>query len=527
VRGGEQPPRGGAGFDDDLQTFIGDLNSDGALDIYVSQKPKIALLFSNIAIPITLAPDVEAFVLQQNQDQTFTIVSNLSLAQLSVVNGWSPVEIELVLGDFNIDGALDLVLKGIDGLIVNGVPLDAANQMVFASTQAGAPPIAVTAIGADFKQFFHEVYSWILNPSYFEENAPNKTVTTRDLYWIAGDISSGNARLSTCDFYNDDNCFGVYATAFSSLPFWLGRTCTDVVTEKYFLGFRFSPDPTSNESQTVSYVCDSTEPSFIVYVVEYATEKDFSVFDQDALDFANAIGMSLEDVSITAQTTRTLRIDEIIGRILGVEIMDGVLKDQRVLAHELGIPESEIDAWRGFALLTTISEISEEVTDVNGWRKLTTGETALAIVNGLIIKNIGKVKIYNKGYLNNQDKLMAPNGNIFIGKKGAAGGSLDWSEDYSKESIHVQSYILHELVHVYQNRTKGCRLSNGCMLWEGARSNGDYDYVIVPGKDFDSYNIEEQATMVQDRYRLVHGLNPSLPENSEATIEILNEAIPF
>ena len=55
--------------------------------------------------------------------------------------------------------------------------------------------------------------------------------------------------------------------------------------------------------------------------------------------------------------------------------------------------------------------------------------------------------------------------------------------------------------------------------------NSNYDYQIVSGKDFNDYGIEEQAAMVQDRFRLQRGLGHWRPNSS--TLQELNTTIPF
>lgn len=169
---------------------------------------------------------------------------------------------------------------------------------------------------------------------------------------------------------------------------------------------------------------------------------------------------------------------------------------------------------------STSGSASQTTTPEGGWRPLTKGEKALAVDNGLAIDNVDKTRVYRKGYLGLDKEIIAPNGNIYIGTENAVG--LAWSEDYSMAGLSDQSVFVHEMTHVYQSRTLGC--GRICM---GAKriANPNYDYQYSQGKAFSSYGLEEQAAMVQDRFRLNNGLGHWRTNTS--TLDQLNKAIPF
>lgn len=81
---------------------------------------------------------------------------------------------------------------------------------------------------------------------------------------------------------------------------------------------------------------------------------------------------------------------------------------------------------------------------------------------------------------------VSPNGNIYF-------HPADWITDFSRASLSKQSWLIHELTHVWQ-------LQRGLKVVRGAVMNRRYDYVLVTGKSFFKYGIEQQARMVQDYF---------------------------
>jgi hypothetical protein len=143
-------------------SYVGDLNSDGLLDFYIAQSDS----------PLS---DTGSFVLQQRSDNTFDVLAPLTAHQKGIVRTWDFVPLELIPDDFNLDGKLDLFVRGIEGLITNGVVVEGFDQLVFAPTAGLSAPSTTASLTPEFRQFFQEVYDWLLNPNYFEENAAVRT----------------------------------------------------------------------------------------------------------------------------------------------------------------------------------------------------------------------------------------------------------------------------------------------------------------------------------------------------------------
>lgn len=81
---------------------------------------------------------------------------------------------------------------------------------------------------------------------------------------------------------------------------------------------------------------------------------------------------------------------------------------------------------------------------------------------------------------------VSPNGNIYF-------HPTDWITDFSKLSINKQSWLIHELTHVWQ-------LQQGLKVVLGAIINRRYDYDLTISQSFFKYGIEQQARMVEDYF---------------------------
>ncbi len=118
-------------------------------------------------------------------------------------------------------------------------------------------------------------------------------------------------------------------------------------------------------------------------------------------------------------------------------------------------------------------------------RQLTEGELALArSVFGDSLKLDG-VQLKTAWWVL-KHYAVSPNGNIYF-------HPADWVTDFSQCALGKQSWLIHELTHVWQ-------LQQGLKVVRGAIINRRYDYVLEAGKSFFNYGIEQQARMVQDYF---------------------------
>ncbi|WP_130803241.1 type IV secretion protein Rhs [Acinetobacter ihumii] len=118
-------------------------------------------------------------------------------------------------------------------------------------------------------------------------------------------------------------------------------------------------------------------------------------------------------------------------------------------------------------------------------RKLTQAEKHLATsVFGRAIE-LDRVQIIAHRWVI-QHFAISPNGNIYF-------NPANWHEDFAQQSIQLQSWFIHELVHVWQ-------FQQGVKLIRQGIFDRKYRYVLEQGKQFFQYGIEQQAQMVQDYF---------------------------
>lgn len=139
-------------------------------------------------------------------------------------------------------------------------------------------------------------------------------------------------------------------------------------------------------------------------------------------------------------------------------------------------------------------------------RYLTDGELALArSVFGDSLK-LDSVQLKTAWWIL-KHYAVSPNGNIYF-------HPADWVTDFSQCSLAKQSWLIHELTHVWQ-------LQHGLKVVRGAIINRRYDYVLESGKSFFNYGIEQQARMVQDYFVRRHHAHDC--RNFEVCIPFLKE----
>lgn len=118
-------------------------------------------------------------------------------------------------------------------------------------------------------------------------------------------------------------------------------------------------------------------------------------------------------------------------------------------------------------------------------RGLTVGEKRLATSVFGASLNLDSVEIIaHRLVLKNYG--VSPNGNVYF-------NLANWCEDFSIKSLGQQSWLIHELTHVWQ-------VQHGMRVLLRALFNRKYSYVLKEGKVFFKYGIEQQAQMVQDYF---------------------------
>ena len=143
-------------------------------------------------------------------------------------------------------------------------------------------------------------------------------------------------------------------------------------------------------------------------------------------------------------------------------------------------------------------------------RKLTQGEVALSqsIFGNSIDYDRVKIKNYPLHIWQPKNVSMAPVGHIYCYKT--------YKNDFSKASLSSQAHFLHEMTHVwqYQNKVKHPVLSAAKdMVKYKFNYNAAYAYTPSEKKDLTTYNLEQQACIIQDYFLMKRGVHPQRVKN--------------
>lgn len=131
-------------------------------------------------------------------------------------------------------------------------------------------------------------------------------------------------------------------------------------------------------------------------------------------------------------------------------------------------------------------------------RGLTEGE--LALLKPIFGDSIdyGKVKLYGKkwAFFQGKNVAMSPNGKVYFPSE-----SGYYRADFSRASASMQALFVHEMTHVWQHQ-RGVNV-----VWKGfvlhVLSGADpYKYALETRRALSSYNIEQQASIVEDLFVL-------------------------
>lgn len=276
------------------------------------------------------------------------------------------------------------------------------------------------------------------------------------------------------------------------------------------------------------YVCDYYEYWncwYELWIVGYQGYYDFSSWDPDAVNMRYQFPVSngVIQTTINPGTTEARNIGTYFQNVFGVQALRGILGNNCY--------DYQYDPITGLPCIDfSFYLIISLPTEKGDCRLLTFGEQNQAIYQGIHIWNVHEVRVCNRGapVPFGRGSIMVPDGNIYVGP----GSGLDWKEDYSNFSnIGAESnfsYLLHELVHVYQYRNGGLNPALMGLKKAKATATGGYKYWPIPAsKSFWAHNIEQQGEMVQDRFRLnTDYLGVAKSANSGAYYEILRDTIP-
>ena len=134
-------------------------------------------------------------------------------------------------------------------------------------------------------------------------------------------------------------------------------------------------------------------------------------------------------------------------------------------------------------------------------RALTAGEIRLAKKVYKFALDYSLVKIHDGKYAFFQPSQsgMTPNGEIYVDGV--------YMSDYSKGVPAIQGFFIHEMAHVYQHQLKilnpiFAAISESFM--HGFDYAKAYHYTLDANKDLLDYEIEQQAAIIEDYFRVAH-----------------------
>lgn len=139
------------------ETRYGDGNGDGRLDV----------LLNRVSGGVSGSGVVETVLLLQGSGgQLSPSVPSASLA--AVAKSWPTAPIQTVLNDFNADGFVDVLLKGVSSIVSGGL-----NQIVFSPASPFTyQPLGMRAVDDGLKRFVAQSRAYYADSGYFDANAP-------------------------------------------------------------------------------------------------------------------------------------------------------------------------------------------------------------------------------------------------------------------------------------------------------------------------------------------------------------------
>ena len=286
----------GKGFDSEYLVYQGDYNTDGKTDFYIYKPVKIIILHGDIAVPITILPDVkEFFLIQDASGGSFSIQAVVPGFDLA---GWQKADVDIYVSDVNYDGFLDLRVVGIPEIAVSAV-----DQIVFASATNNTIPAHVTPINEQLETFSIDVAQWFIDPNYFNDNAPLTIVGAEPasrVYFASvfdpSSLPSINFFLADCEVEFRTRECGASTSNPSTCVQWL-----ELFNE-------------AGESQGFQWVNVCNQGYVHIYAYEPGSvtlAKDYSVFNQDAIDYAEAVAV-VTDQGIQGLLNRDLDSPEMV-----------------------------------------------------------------------------------------------------------------------------------------------------------------------------------------------------------------------
>jgi hypothetical protein len=156
-------------------------------------------------------------------------------------------------------------------------------------------------------------------------------------------------------------------------------------------------------------------------------------------------------------------------------------------------------------------------------RLLTTGEKQL------LFPIFGDTIDYDKQFVGRNDSHTGGEYNSFTPGYLPNMSPHIWSWDYGAAPDANAAVFVHEMVHVWQSGHGSHNILRGIYLWvKYDHVTGDYDnsykYDLDSSTSLDYFNMEQQAQIIEDYYRVFKGLGP---EKNSGTRQSLGDYLPY
>ncbi|MEJ2418805.1 MAG: VCBS repeat-containing protein [Exilibacterium sp.] len=332
------------GFDERYKAYSGDLDADGDTDLYIRREPEVILLHGDIVTPIVLPGYVEDFVMQSNGDGSFTQLSKSALtsAQQSALENWVESASRLLLGDYNADGVVDVFID-----LANEY-LNYDDMILYAASSSGQVPQAYKRVDGEFKNFSEQLFNWLVNSNYFDENA----VPVYDQQTVVDSL------------YVPEYCGTASESEMAALPPVTRRVRSS------------EPDLVEEIAWLLGNCLAAWGLNYNVHYdyVEYQwTETvqiglDYSGFNQDAYILSTVLETVQVLGEIVSGSAGAQDIEVILERVLGSEYMGGVLTLPGTrTADEIDLDSGNLDSYRWSKLWTLLNYliVTERSVDVH------------------------------------------------------------------------------------------------------------------------------------------------------------------
>ena len=423
-------------------------------------------------------------IVLRKSGNAFELVEPGSVAGTSPGSWSTTTAVDLVLNDINLDGFVDVLVRGLGSAITGAV-----DQIVYAPGRTGGSPTILTAVGSSLKNFLFEVGSWTQNPMFFQQQTEPYRVR---IYLYRKNCFIGESRR--------------YCIA-TRIPVY--ENSGTVPTNKSPEAREFAKQFTTSNGEIIP---DISFGSVRARAINEILERVFGTEVLVEILARGCTGNYVYDVEYSIPCS----IPEWFWRIVLGNVLNG---QTQIGGAERANPDENA---------------TPGVTAEGECRYLKSAEKQLPTENGFAIEAIDDVLVCRGGYrlfwgLWTQDPntIAAPDGHVYVGL--GTGSPLAWMEEYT--TIADKSLLLHELHHVWEVRRDNLNILQVTVQSYKAKYFGGYIYMpIVENKAFDDYNVEQRAEMVQDRYRLRNSLRPyrtGLNENGSATPCRLEGVIPF